>query len=219
MVLFGKHLRLDAGSAVVNVLAQRLLDVAVLGSLFVVLGLLIAPMGTNVLTTAAVVAVVIAVVIAMSQMPSMLELVARPLVRSGTRRWYALARPLLRARRWYRHQLGATEIRAGVLATLARWSANIAAIVAIILVLNIDVSATDLVLVATAYNAIAIVPLHTVGGIGFSDAGLTALLTALGTPVALAAAAALLLRAVMVTFPLIFWALVFGLTKRPQNAA
>ena len=61
------------------------------------------------------------------------------------------------------------------------------------------------------------IPLHTIGGVGIADAGLATLLAWLGVPLASAAGATLVLRAVVLLVPMMFWLLVMLLTRKSAS--
>lgn len=95
---------------------------------------------------------------------------------------------------------------AAVITTVARWFGNLGGIVAVLIALGLPVAPSEMLLVAATYNVLAVIPLHSVGGIGITDAGLAALLVFLGVGLPTAAAASLLIRAVVLVVPPVFWA-------------
>lgn len=210
MALFQRYLGQSTGSAVINVLAQRLLDLMVLGGVFVILGVVFAGRGSALAPTLMVLAVVVAVILVMRQLPTLLALAYTLLPKIPALR--AVRRQVLAARSWYRHRLGAAEVSAGIVATVGRWIANLMAIVAVLVSLDIDLVLAEKLLVAASHNALAIIPLHSVGGVGITDAGLTALLSSLGQPLPMAAGAALVLRIAIICAPPLFWVMVMTVT-------
>ena len=108
---------------------------------------------------------------------------------------------------------------AAVITTVARWFGNLGGIVAVLIALGLPVAPSEMLLVAATYNVLAVIPLHSVGGIGITDAGLAALLVFLGVGLPTAAAASLLMRAVVLVVPPVFWALVMLLTSGVPTGA
>lgn len=113
----------------------------------------------------------------------------------------ACVRLALQARLWARHTYPKVARFPAIALTMAKWSANIAGLSAVLVASGIDLSPPMLAALAVMYNFLLVVPIPTLGGIGLGDAGIVALLTLASIPIADAAAAGLVLRAVLLLLP------------------
>jgi uncharacterized membrane protein YbhN (UPF0104 family) len=215
--LFKKYLAQASGPAAVNVIAQRLMDVAVLGTAFFISGLFLSRIAGDGLVAVIVLLVVGASVAGLRYLPQLLAIIARLMLHFfGRRQLMAVLRALLGARIWYRRRITLGRLIRGIAATLVRWLANFAGLVCILTAMELQLSGPELWVAAVSYNLLNIVPLHTVGGIGITDAGIAALLVWYGVPVATAAAASLLIRGAIIAFIVIFCGTIL-LLSRPSS--
>ena len=90
-----------------------------------------------------------------------------------------------------------------VLVTALKWLVNLTAVVLVVIAL-LPVSLTAAVLMAILFNLAAIIPLQTVGGIGVGEAVFAGGMSFFGVDLATGAGVALVLRALLITAPLIF---------------
>ncbi|MGR8920168.1 MAG: lysylphosphatidylglycerol synthase domain-containing protein, partial [Gammaproteobacteria bacterium] len=100
-----------------------------------------------------------------------------------------------------------TLLRLGVL-SLTKWLFNLAAIGTVLLAQLPAVPLPAALVVAAVFNLATVVPVQTIGGIGLGELGFAAALGFYGYDLATAAAAALVLRAVLLAAPLVFFVLV-----------
>ncbi len=137
----------------------------------------------------------------------------------------AVLRAALSGRRAARVISSGRQFAALTAISLLKWLANLAAL-ALIIVALVPLLPWVATGIAVLFNLAAIVPLQTVGGIGIGEVSFTAAAGWYGIDVAMAASAALVLRAVVITAPVLFWFLVMVLElivkvfpARPRTAA
>ena len=68
-------------------------------------------------------------------------------------------------------------------------------------------------LLAAAFNFLAVVPLQSVGGIGVSEVGLAGLLMVFGASVEYAASMTIVVRVILLSTPVLYWVLVMAVTS------
>jgi uncharacterized protein (TIRG00374 family) len=212
VVVFKKYLGQKYGAAAMSILTQRLYDVIILGvfGLIAVLGmgdflnkqafLIVGP----VLITVAIVL--------LTQIDKFLTLAVLVLgkdkLHTGFRR--KVGRLLLQARIYVRHILQPRDIPLALVFTILKWTFNLGALVFLFYALYLNLSLSQSVVTAAAYNFLAIIPIQTIGGIGVGEAGLALILAGMGITASLAAGASLLIRFVILLFPFVFWAIIMG---------
>jgi uncharacterized membrane protein YbhN (UPF0104 family) len=113
---------------------------------------------------------------------------------------------LLQARRWA-GDLGGPRAFLGLLSLTAfEWALNIAGIVLIVLALDVRLPLLTSAGVAAVVLVAGAVPIHTIGGIGVVEAGLTGALYIVGVPLEVAVGVALTARVVLFGVPVLLWA-------------
>ncbi len=209
--LMKKHLNQSASPAIMNVLVQRLFDVMTLCVVFLICILMFSSIIESEQITGIAVVCLIALACVLSILDRILAILIGPLLRrrnpqSDTVR--KLLRALLQARIWYRHRLTLSKSLIAFFLSLGKWLCNILAFVFLLQALQLPVDFNNSVVIAAAYNFLAIIPLQTIGGIGLSEMGLSGLLIFSGLSLTLAASATILVRVIIILIPFLFWALV-----------
>ena len=214
VLLFRRHFRQGAGAALMSVLSQRLFDLAILGSLFLLLGLSLASLLTAFQTAFLAAALLICLPLGLFYLDRPLAVAAIALRRkhgprpSGFR--HHILRLLLQARIWHRHGLTRRTLLYGIALTAAKWACNLGSLALLFFAIHLSLTPMESTWVASAYNLLAVLPIQTVGGLGIGEAGLAGLLTLNGLPLGLAVGASLLVRLVLIAAPFLFWALAMG---------
>lgn len=207
--IFERLLKQARGAAMMSVVAQRLLDIIVLSSCFVLLAAVATIFSSSVLAIGIAVAIIATATAVIVKLPLLLTGIASLLLQTGWRhgaRQRGVLRLVLQARSWQRHQSDAAQLSLGSLLTVLKWLSAFAAIGCLLLATGVPLSAFELLCISVAYCALAIVPLQTLGGIGLGEAGLALMLTAMGVATGQAVACSLITRAVLLLFPLLFLA-------------
>jgi uncharacterized membrane protein YbhN (UPF0104 family) len=209
-----RRLRVSAGAALNNLFMQRLYDGLLL---LLVGGAAVAAqrnlVGGDRLMLMLLVAAAL-VVLAISQLEWCFAAAARTVQAYRHRR---IARALLRLCLGGRHAAASASV-AGVRQRLAalsllKWLFNLTALALLIKALLPALPWASGLLVAVLFNLVAAIPLQTIGGIGIGEVTFTAALGWYGVDLASAAAAALVLRAVLIVAPLLFWAVVMVIER------
>ena len=205
MVTMNRLLKVSGGGSAMAVIAQRLLDLAVLAGLVLpIVALAGAALGeASGLLAVLALGVVLGTVGVVLAPLSVLTPLAGVAVHYR-RRWVSVGRLVLQARSWTRHILPRIGRGSAVGLSLGKWTANLLGLSCIVLACGIDLGPTTLIAIAAFYNFLLTIPVPTLGGIGLGEAGLTALLTAVDVPLGEAAAAGILLRGFLLIFPLIY---------------
>ncbi len=213
IVVLERHLGQKYGAAAMSIIAQRLYDVIILGVFF-----LIALFGLGDLIDTNSMAVIALILISLSvcvliRLDLFLTFAVYLLQKLHTQKYgliHKLMRLLLQARIYSRHTLKHHDIPLALLLTIGKWVSNLSALLFLFMALHLELPFFENVVVAAAYNFLAIIPLQTIGGIGIGEAGLTLLLIKMGITISMAAGASLMIRFVILIFPFIFWGLVMG---------
>lgn len=201
------------GAAAVAILAQRLLDLAVLAGIALPLALAVLlfadPAGTTWTPDRFTVAALAGGLLVLATLGFLWrpDLVLAPVgrlavgMRGGRGPVRGLARLVLQARGWARHLYRHLPRAEAALLTVIKWGATLTGLAAVMAGVGPPLAFATLMALAVLYCFVMAVPIPTLGGIGLSEVGLTALLGASGVPVGEAAAASLLVRAVLLIFP------------------
>lgn len=218
-----RMLGLSAGAAAISILAQRLFDLLALAGMILPIVVLIegvrqagavtASLDSSLIAGAAV-AVVAVAVLGVWRPGLLLTPIATCAHRRRTgsgRLMRGAVRLIMQARLWGRHVYPWVNHRLAVTLTLGKWFANVGALCAVLITAKLGLEPGAVLIIAGLYNFLLAVPIPTVGGVGLAEAGLTTLLTIAGAPVAEAAAASLLVRLVMLAFPLFYAGATWGL--------
>lgn len=214
VLLFRRYFRQGAGAALMSVLSQRLFDLAILGSLFMLLGLSLASLLTFFQTAFLAAGLLVCLPLGLFYLDRPLAAAAIALRRkhgprpSGFR--HHVLRLLLQARIWHRHGLNRRTLLYGIALTATKWACNLSSLALLFFAIHLALTPLESAWVASAYNLLAVLPIQTVGGIGLGEAGLAGLLAINGLPLGLAVGASLLVRLVLIAAPFLFWALAMG---------
>lgn len=213
VVIFERYLGQKYGAAAMSIMTQRLYDVIVLGTFF-----LIALLGIGVFLDTNTLMIIGAVLVAFSlfvlvKLDKILTITVlifgkKNIRKSGISR--KIGRLLLQARMYARHNLKGCDVPLALLLSAGKWICNLGALVFLFQAIHLDLSFLQGIITAAAYNFLAIIPLQTIGGIGVGEAGLALILAGMGITASMAAGASLLIRFVILTFPFIFWVSVMG---------
>ncbi len=218
--LMKKHLNQNTSPAIMNVLVQRLFDVMTLCVIFLICILMFSSIFESKEITVIAAACLLALALILTILDKILAFLISPLLErknSQNSILTKLLRALLQARIWYRHRLTLSKTLIALLLSLGKWLCNILGFVFLLEALQLPVDFTNSVVIAAAYNFLAIIPLQTIGGIGLSEMGLSGLLIFSGLSLSLAASSAILVRVVIIIIPFLFWALVM-LASLPRKA-
>ncbi len=213
-----RYLGQKYGAAAMSIIAQRLYDVVVLGVIFVIALLGLGPLLHSEMMYLAAIGIIVFALLVLARLDLFLTITVLILGKDrGTGLMRKLKRLVLQARTYARHGLKRSDIFMALTLTLMKWLSNLGALVFLFLSLHLGLSFFENVTVAGAYNFLAIIPLQTVGGIGVGEIGLTLLLVSMGLATSMAAGASLMIRFVIVVFPFLFFAFVFGGLKIKQR--
>jgi len=224
VLVMEKYLLQRPAPAFMSIIVQRLFDLIMLGTLFLLVLTSLAsqlPPGISGLVACVVIGMAL---LAVYQMETLITLVARWLI--GTRlpisraNRHKILRLLLQGRSWRRHLSSAGLIAAAFSLTVVKWLVTVGAIGTLLMALYYSLGWHSALLAAVAYCFMAAVPLQTIGGIGLGEAGLVFILSGMGVPVGVAAAMSLFVRLVLILFPALFFGLVFIYTvfdRRSQD--
>ena len=206
VVVLQRYLGQRYGAAASSIIAQRLYDVVVLSTIF-----LIALLGLGDFVERDVLAIGAFVLIAFSLFVLVrLDLFltwAALILKKAPKNIYHM---ILQARTYSRHSLNKRDIPLALFFTILKWISNLGALVFLFMALYLGLGLFENLTIAAAYNFLAIIPLQTIGGIGVGEAGLTLLLVGVGLTTGVAAGASLMIRFVILIFPFIFWVMVMG---------
>ena len=203
VIIFEKFLGLPRGAAMASIIAQRMFDVMLIGLLFVLASLVVLDMQTSSSAFPLAIVAVAATLVAVIRLTDLLTLGARILhgkkrPAHGARK--ALLKLLLQARNWHRRFLTPRRALAAFTLTLLKWLATMAGIAFTLFALQIPLDEFQIWAASAVYNFTAIVPIHTVGGLGMGEVGLTAVLSSMGVTLSSAVGVALFLRMALIGF-------------------
>ncbi len=213
VVIFERYLKQKRGAAVMSIITQRLYDVIVLGSFFLIALMGLSGFGDKGVMSGlalAVIAFSLFVLFRLDMFLTFAALIFQKLAKGSRGLFRKLLHICLQGRIYVRHGLKSRDIPLALLFTIGKWVSNLGAILFLFMAINLDLSFFESLTIAGAYNFLAIIPLQTIGGIGVGEAGLAVLFVAMGLTVSLAAGASLLIRFVILLFPLLFWVMVMG---------
>ena len=213
IIVLKRYLQQKYGVATMSIIAQRLYDIMILGVVF-----LIALLGLGDFIDRTMMTVLAAGLIGFSFAALMrldLFLTLAALMFRKTPR--TLYRFILQARSYSRHNMLARDVPSALILTILKWASNLSALVFLYMALHLQLGWFENVIVAAAYNFLTIIPLQTIGGIGVGEAGLALLLIGMGLPAGIAAGASLMVRFVVLTFPVMFWVMVMGGLKLKER--
>ncbi len=211
IVVFERYMGQKRGAAAMSIVAQRLYDVIVLGTFFLIALIGLSDLFENkALLYGTGMALIMFCITVLYRMELFLT-IAASLLRAQRKGILAkVLRLILQARIWIRHIFQRRDIGIVLFLTVMKWVCNLGALVFLFQAIRLGLPFFEGVTTAAAYNFLAIIPLQTIGGIGVGEAGLALLLGAMGLPVAMAASASIMVRLVIIVFPFIFWVMVMG---------
>lgn len=211
IVVFERYMGQKHGAAAMSIVAQRLYDVIVLGTFFLIALIGLSDLFDNKALLYGIGAALIIFCMAVLYRMELFLTIAAALLR--TRRTGLLGKVLrliLQARIWTRHIFQRKDIGIVLFLTTMKWVCNLGALVFLFRSIRLGLPFFESVTTAAAYNFLAIIPLQTIGGIGVGEAGLALLLGAMGLSASMAASASIMVRLVIIVFPFIFWVMVMG---------
>lgn len=213
-----KYMHQSRGASVMSIILQRLLDLIILATIFIILITLM----TDVFSTNTSVIISISFILFLSIIYIFrLEFISYAAIQfshiSNVRRkpiLRAIYRTLLQARLWNKQFKNSKKLPKLILITILKWLANLAAITLIFLSINSTLRLSDSLIISVLYNFLAVIPIQTIGGIGISEAGLTALFLNLANlSIASAVAISIFTRLIIILFPFLFFLLAFTYNK------
>ncbi|GJL85505.1 MAG: hypothetical protein DHS20C02_12800 [Micavibrio sp.] len=213
IVVFERYLGQKYGAAAMSIIAQRLYDVIILGTFFLMALLGLGDfMDKKIMSIAATILIMFSLFV-LVRLDMFLTIAAAMMQkmnigRTGITR--KIMRLILQARIYSRHNLKRKDVPMALILTIGKWISNLGALAFLFKALHLNLPFLQEVTIAAAYNFLAIIPLQTIGGIGVGEAGLTLLLVSAGMATSIAAGASLMIRFVILIFPFIFWGLVMG---------
>jgi uncharacterized protein (TIRG00374 family) len=204
IAVFHKRLSMPLGSAVASVIVQRIYDVLILsGSLIIVLSQTYYG-GDTALVIASI--ALVALIGVLLTLPFWLGMSAKVLLSWRHKKWVKhLLYALLQARTWYRHQSEPRAVLWLTGTTIGKWCFNLVAITTVFTACGIELDLPMLVTLAIIMHFLGAIPIHSVGGFGASELGLTGMLVSLGTPVDQAVATSLIVRLISLCFCFLFF--------------
>lgn len=213
IVVFERYLGQKYGAAAMSIVAQRLYDVIVLGTFFLIALLGLGDfMDKEIMGIAAVLLIGFSlfVLVRLDMFLTISALFFKKMNIGHAGITKKIMRLILQARLYSRHNLNRRDIPMALILTIGKWVSNLAALVFLFMALHLGLSFFENIIVASAYNFLAIIPLQTIGGIGVGEAGLALLLVGMSLTASVAAGASLMIRFVILLFPFIFWGMVMG---------
>ncbi|HQX27335.1 MAG TPA: lysylphosphatidylglycerol synthase transmembrane domain-containing protein [Alphaproteobacteria bacterium] len=206
VVVLERYLGQKYGAAAMSIIMQRLYDMIVLGTIFLIALLGLGDFVDKTFMSIASLALIGFVLFVLVRLEFFLT-IAAVIFKKAPKKLYRL---ILQARLYSRHGFKIRDIPLALLFTFIKWVSNLAALVFLFMSLHLGLGMFENITVAAAYNFLAIIPLQTIGGIGIGEAGLALLFTGTGLDVSTAASASLMIRFVILIFPFIFWVMVMG---------
>jgi hypothetical protein len=217
ILLLKQHLNQNTSPALMNVLVQRLFDVIILSSIFLITALTLTPFSDSSYLNIIAIVIITLVSMILFWLDNFLMISAKLIIRKHTRpknKWLRHAlRMILQARIWHRHRLTTSKSIQTILLTVFKWVCNLGGFALLMKALQLPLAISNSVVLGAAYNFLAIIPLQTIGGFGISEAGLTSLLLLSGMSLTLAASATIIVRLIIITVPLLFWCIVMSSIK------
>ena len=212
IAIFERHLGQKFGAATMSIISQRLFDLIILSTFF----FLCLSSLTGLINTTPMLLLGGLVgggaLLAMFNLENCLTLLANSAIAQKPK-LRPIFKLLLQARMWVRHIFPRNRTGYAIFLTIAKWGCNLTAIALLLFAFELDLSLRESLVIATAYNFLAIIPLQTVGGIGVGEAGLTLLLSAFSVDLPIAAAVSILMRLVLLFSPLLFWLIIMVINR------
>ncbi len=217
ILLLKKYLNQNTSPALMNILVQRLFDIIILSSIFLITAITMTPFSDsnhlNIIATTiiAIVSIMLIWFDRLLAIPIKLILLKNGYIES---KWlHQVLRMLLQARIWHRHRLTPIKSIQTIILTFLKWACNLGGFVFLMKALQLPLVTSNSVILGAAYNFLAIIPVQTIGGFGISEVGLTSLLLLAGMSLTLAASATIVVRFVIIIVPFIFWGIVLSTIK------
>lgn len=223
MGIYCRMTSLTLGAATLSIVFQRMVDVIFLVLFGALLALLLDPDNAYLITLSAV--WILMAVLIVWHTRSSLGLAARLLIvihpddpgltRRLSRR---LLRIILQGRLWSSRAQRAGVYPWIIIATACKWIAIYGGISALVLATQLT-STTQALIASTSFNLSGLVPLHGLGGIGFSDAAVTGSLASSGLSLADASAIAIVIRFAIIAVGGFTFAVTWILLKESRSWA
>lgn len=211
LVLYKHMLNQRAGMSIMNVIAQRILDVLVLSGVFLFV-MLFSTREIGIYLYEVTIALILILTVVLLMFNRILELFSKISLGLNYRYKHPVFRKILRlllqARTWYQHYMGIKKMHIAILLTIFKWTCNLAGLILVFYSLNLPIDKIEALFLSACYNFMGIVPLQGIGGIGFSEAGLAGLLVMFDIPVDVAASSSIFMRAVAIVNPFVFFSIV-----------
>ncbi len=213
--LLQDYLKQSAGAAIMNTIIQRYIDLLFLASMTLIF-LCLNHLFSLELLILSIVLILFFTFIGLYRIDLILGFIASTFYRHRRRPKSIvrkLFRVLLQARLYYRFHINSDIFFRGVGISFLKWLCNIGGLSLLFFSFDTQLTSIQLILSAIAYNALALIPLQTIGGIGIGEAGLMGIFLFFGLPSAFAASASILTRLVLIFIPFLFLFLVYTVSS------
>ncbi|MCG8450642.1 MAG: flippase-like domain-containing protein [Pirellulales bacterium] len=210
VVLLNRHMNLSYGSAVTNLLVQKLLDLLVLALVFLFSSVVVFELFQMEILVIIAFVIVMAMIVILLRLEGILTIIAAYTFRFRAIISRKILFNILRSRSWARHHMTQKLVLEACSVTFLKWLCNIAGFICIMYSLDLSFGMFRDILVSITYNFLAIIPLQTIGGIGLGEAGLMGILALFGMPLTSAASASILMRIGFILAPIVFSAVILS---------
>ncbi len=210
--LYKKYLNQAAGPALMNVLLQRVLDMLVLVTIFLLAAICINTLSFDMSVYLLAIIALAILVSSLFYLYELLTFLAITLIRYNSSRNYRLIgkiiKAVLQARMWYRHHISKRRFIASILMTIGKWFSNLVMIVLVFQAFGLEASFFKEIFLASSFNFLSIIPLQAIGGIGVGETALTGLFLAFGYDIDYSIGISIFTRFSMIVFSLAYFSLV-----------
>ena len=201
-----KHMQQKQGAALGSIITQRLFDLIVLATLFLIAIIFstdLLPKTISILSGITLIAISATILMKCEKIFSLIAATSIKFKHPKTSRLTKLVfRTAIQARTWNKTQ--AINIKIIIFSTTLKWIFNLTAITCILISTNVSLNTDIIYIISALYNFIAVIPIQTIGGIGIGEAGLTLMLNGAGISLQESVAISLYARAVILIFPFLF---------------
>ena len=221
VAVFERFLDLKRGAALASIVAQRMFDVIVIAVLFTLASVAVIDIQTDQSALPVALLIIVAAVVCVVKLTPLLSLAARVFhghtrPRLGLRR--SLLRLILQGRHWHKQFMTTPRALHAFALSMTKWLATMAGIGMTMFALQVPITTLNVWAASAVYNFSAIVPLHTIGGIGVGEVGLATVLVSMGVMLGSAVGIALFVRMTLILFTLVYFAVVVSIGKMITNS-
>jgi uncharacterized protein (TIRG00374 family) len=203
-----KHMHQKQGAALGSIITQRLFDLIILATLFliaIIFSTELLPKTISLISGVTLIIISLTVLLKCEDIFSMIAAVSIKFKNAKRNRITKLVfRTAIQARAWNKTQASNINIKIIIFSTTLKWIFNLTAITCILLSTRISLDLDITYIVSALYNFIAVIPIQTIGGIGIGEAGLTIMLSGAGISLQESVAVSIYARAIILAFPFLF---------------